>query len=209
MAAYENVTLDELDQLCLDPLFGLEMILGGCRGGNNPCTEEDECTGSCAGCAWCGHIFEGRDISCTGIRPNPDYVEGGEEEEFEEYYSDYYICHSPRVDHSFPRTQCQPNDEYPPNYEDGNKGFAYCGWCCQTDDDVEEDNKWDSDECGDVDALDCDANDDGELDGFLMCVANGSNQKKGWKAKTECVDPNEVQEKLNQFWGSSCGACEA
>ena len=82
----------------------------------------------------------------------------------------------------------------------GVKTFTSCSWCCQTNADNEEDNKWDDDEC----SATCTTEDD-EVAGFVMMVANGGkNQKKLGSTKEQCVAAEDVTHKLNQHWGSSC-----
>jgi hypothetical protein len=143
--------------------------------------------------------WRGRDVTCEGTRIVVVGVdEDGNDIYGEEAYQGYYICHNPNSFHNYPRTHCQPNDESPPDMD--MSMFTSCGWCCQTNDDNEEDNKWDDDEC----SVTCTTGEDEEIPGFVMMVANGSNQKKGWSTKEQCVAAEDVKDKLDQHWGSSC-----
>ena len=145
--------------------------------------------------------WNGRDITCEGTCMVVVGVdEDGNDIYEEEAYQGYFICHNPNLFMTYPRTHCQPNDESPPYMADMRmKMVASCGWCCQTNVDNEEDNKWDDDEC----SATCTTEDD-EVAGFVMMVANGENQKKAGSTKEQCVAAEDVKHKLNQHWGSSC-----
>ena len=82
--------------------------------------------------------------------------------------------------------------------------FASCGWCCQTN---AGDNQWTNDACGNEGSVDCDSDEDGVNDGYLVEVANGKNQKKdGDEPQTagKCVTYDDIADTLNHFWGSYC-----
>ena len=165
------------------------------------CPVNDCAAGSVTTIDFDAEITEG--TCCENFVDNGDNTTTDLDCDIEYTFQGYYICHNPVSRKGYPRTECQANDELPPSMS--SKGFAACGWCCQTM--VEDENKHDEEECGGSGDVDCDLDDDGTNDGFLMDVTNGANWNKEGNIPTgveQCIAPEDVKDKLDQFWGTEC-----
>ena len=165
------------------------------------CPVNDCAAGSVTTIDFDAEITEG--TCCENFVDNGDGTTTDLDCDIEYTFQGYYICHNPVSRKGYPRTECQANDELPPSMS--SKGFAACGWCCQTM--VEDENKHDEEECGGSGDVDCDLDDDGTNDGFLMDVTNGANWNKEGNIPTgveQCIAPEDVKHKLDQFWGTEC-----